>query len=223
MSGNRMYVAVISALCLGAVSTVWATDSNRMQRSESAKNLVFTRNIIGQPVRNNAGQEIGHVDDLILNPDGQVQYGILSVGKGFLGIGNKRVTIPWQDLVLSTTDEGYQLNVTKQALLEAPAYETGQMPSSQNGEYQPMSQEAQTYQGKVVSIDQDAHTITVRQSMIGHDFRLGNSVQAGNVKVGDQVKVTYTNENGQKLAQSVEDISQNQPSENPQGPKPGNY
>src|SRR5205823_8130368 len=138
------------------------------QRSgKSKEGLVFARNIIGQPVRNSEGQEIGHVDELIINTDGRVKYGIVSVGKGFLGIGNKRVAIPWQDMALSATQQGYELNVSKEALVQAPEFSESrpeQTTERQSGEYRTMSREGQIYQGKVVAVDPDAHKITVRQS-----------------------------------------------------------
>jgi len=207
---RRNLAIIASTICLGVATTVRAADTNNAQRvRRSNKSLVFASNIIGQPVRNPEGQEIGHVAELVINTDGRLQYGIVSVGKGFLGIGNKRVEIPWQDMALSATQEGYVLNVSKDALVEAPDYseEQEQTTSRESGEYRTVSREGQTYSGKVVALNPDSHTITVRQSMIGHDFILGDSVRTDGVKVGDAVTVTYTSDNGQKIAQSIQPTS----------------
>src|SRR5712672_1633681 len=131
IAGTRRSLAIVAgSLCLGLVATAQATDTNREQQARHSGNgsagLVFSRSIIGQPVRNSEGQEIGHVDELILNTDGRVRYGIVSVGKGFLGIGNKRVAIPWQDMALSATQQGYELDVSKEALAQTPAYSESQ-------------------------------------------------------------------------------------------------
>jgi sporulation protein YlmC with PRC-barrel domain len=44
-------------------------------------------------VRNDKGEKIGKVDDLIVKPDGTLTIAVIDVG-GFLGIGSKRVAIP---------------------------------------------------------------------------------------------------------------------------------
>jgi sporulation protein YlmC with PRC-barrel domain len=44
-------------------------------------------------VRNDKGEKIGKVDDLIVKPDGTLTIAVIDVG-GFLGMGSKRVAIP---------------------------------------------------------------------------------------------------------------------------------
>jgi sporulation protein YlmC with PRC-barrel domain len=209
-SGNGRAI-IAGAICLGIATVVQATDTNNVEQHvrRSGKTLVFASNIIGQTVRNQEGLEIGHVAELVINTDGRVQYSIVSVGKGFLGIGNKRVEIPWQDMALSATQEGYVLNVSKDALVGAPDYseQTEQTSSRETGEYRTVSREGQTYQGKVVAVNPDTHIITVRQSMVSHDFILGDSVRADAANVGDYVVVTYTTDNGQKIVQSIQPSS----------------
>jgi len=53
--------------------------------------------IIGAAVQNDQNQRVGTVDDLIVASDDRVTMAIVSVG-GFLGVGDKLVAVPWQQL-----------------------------------------------------------------------------------------------------------------------------
>jgi sporulation protein YlmC with PRC-barrel domain len=77
--------------------------------------------LIGSDVFNDKNQKIGNIDDLIVMPNDQISYAIISVG-GFLGLGNKRVAIPYQQLkFLPTKDGGPRIELTgaTKATLEA--------------------------------------------------------------------------------------------------------
>lgn len=54
--------------------------------------------LVGANVYGQNNQQIGTVNDLLLNSSGQVAQAILSVGGGFLGIGSKLVAVPWSEL-----------------------------------------------------------------------------------------------------------------------------
>ena len=62
-----------------------------------------TSKIVGASVVNDANQKIGAVDDLLVGRHDQVLYAILSVG-GFLGVGDKLVVVPYQNLQSSDTN-----------------------------------------------------------------------------------------------------------------------
>jgi sporulation protein YlmC with PRC-barrel domain len=69
--------------------------------------------ILNRTVLNNKGEEVGEIDDLIINRNGKVEQIILSAG-GFLGIDEKLVAMPFKPLKL--TDLGIVYNVTIQEL-----------------------------------------------------------------------------------------------------------
>ena len=52
----------------------------------------------GDRVRNSAGEDLGKVDQIMIDiPSGRVAYVVLSFG-GVLGIGNKLFAVPWRAL-----------------------------------------------------------------------------------------------------------------------------
>src|SRR3954453_17463725 len=56
-----------------------------------------TSKVLGATVVNEANETVGAIDDLIVTPEGQTPYAVLSVG-GFLGIGTKYVVLPFTNL-----------------------------------------------------------------------------------------------------------------------------
>ncbi|HEY1427363.1 MAG TPA: PRC-barrel domain-containing protein [Caulobacteraceae bacterium] len=81
------------------------------------------RDLLGRPVMNDAGEDIGTLDDLLLE-DNAVWYAILSVG-GFLGIGARRVVVVFDALVIN--DDAIVLpGASKDALRRMTIYDAEQ-------------------------------------------------------------------------------------------------
>lgn len=73
-------------------------------------------------------QSIGELNDLIIGPDGMVHAAVIGVG-GFLGIGEKSVAIPANQLKLSVRSDKSSwivVNTTKEDLQNAPAFEVSE-------------------------------------------------------------------------------------------------
>jgi sporulation protein YlmC with PRC-barrel domain len=75
--------------------------------------------ILYRPILNNKGEEVGGVDDLLINRMGKVERIILSMG-GFLGIDEKLVALPFRPLKI--TDMGTVYDLTRQELENLPAF-----------------------------------------------------------------------------------------------------
>jgi putative membrane protein len=76
--------------------------------------------VLGAPVVNDKGDEVGEIQDVVMKD--KTYYAVLAVG-GFLGIGDKNVAIPLDDLKLGE-DEAYLMSAQTEEQLEAmPAYE----------------------------------------------------------------------------------------------------
>jgi sporulation protein YlmC with PRC-barrel domain len=77
--------------------------------------------LIGSTVYGPDDKSIGDVSDLILERDSRVSAAVLSVG-GFLGIGDKRVAVPINELRQGNGDH-ITVNMTKDQLQQAPKFE----------------------------------------------------------------------------------------------------
>ena len=87
-----------------------------------AATLLAASEIKGSTVKNRQREEIGDIDEVLIEPDsGRVRFAILSVG-GFLGLGSTRVAVPWSAFEISR--EGgritYMLDATRERLEKAP-------------------------------------------------------------------------------------------------------
>ena len=87
--------------------------------------------IVGSHVMNLQKQDIGTIDDLVVNPDtGRVRFAVIGVG-GFLGVGDTKVVVPWGAVGLEKNKPGdapsYVLDVTKDRLEKAPKFDASKL------------------------------------------------------------------------------------------------
>lgn len=85
-------------------------------------------NIIGESVYNSVADDaenIGSVNDIVLGVDGEAEYVIIGVG-GFLGLGQRDVAIPFEELEWAERDGQWWLvvNTTRDALEAQPEFDT---------------------------------------------------------------------------------------------------
>lgn len=78
--------------------------------------------LIGMKVVNGQGDELGTVDDIVLNEDGTMSGIILRTGD-VLGIGGKSVAVAWQDVGSAIRSDAVSLPLSKEQIEKAPAYE----------------------------------------------------------------------------------------------------
>jgi len=78
--------------------------------------------IKGDKVINTAGEDLGKIEELMIDlSDGRVAYAVLSFG-GFLGMGNKLFAIPWGALSLRVHEHAFVLDVPKEVLEKAEGF-----------------------------------------------------------------------------------------------------
>ena len=86
--------------------------------------------IVGTNVRNRAEEDLGSIQDLMIDTnDGSIAYVVLSFG-GFLGMGDKYFAIPMEAFIIDAEKEEFVLNVTKEKLENAPGFDKDNWPSS---------------------------------------------------------------------------------------------
>jgi hypothetical protein len=93
--------------------------------------LLLTTKVVGSRIKNLQNQDIGTIDDLILNPDtGRVRFAVLAVG-GFLGAGETKVVVPWGAVGLVKNAPGeapsYVIDAPKDQLSNAPRFDPNKL------------------------------------------------------------------------------------------------
>lgn len=84
--------------------------------------LVSSDEIEGAKVYDPNGENIGEIDQLLIDrSSGSVRYAVMSFG-GFLGLGNRQYPLPWSSIRYDAQREGFIANVTQQQLKDAPQF-----------------------------------------------------------------------------------------------------
>ncbi len=86
------------------------------------KKSCMASNLIGMTVKSKQNEDLGEIQDLIINESGRIQYMVLSHG-GILGVGDDRIPIPFNDAKIDSENKVVTLNkVDKQMLSNAPKF-----------------------------------------------------------------------------------------------------
>jgi sporulation protein YlmC with PRC-barrel domain len=81
-------------------------------------------------VVNDAGEDLGNIEDLMIDlQNDRIAYAILSFG-GFLGMGEKSFVVPWRALELKLYEDNLiiTLNVQKEVLEKAQGFDKDKLP-----------------------------------------------------------------------------------------------
>ena len=93
--------------------------------------------IKGTKVENRKKEDIGKIQDLMINTeDGNIEYAVLSFG-GFLGLGDKYFAVPMQALQFTTRDDEQtiMMDVTKEKLENAPGFDKDKWPRKASSKF----------------------------------------------------------------------------------------
>jgi sporulation protein YlmC with PRC-barrel domain len=94
-----------------------------------------TADIIGLAVKNNKHDDIGKIDDLVIDmKTGDVRYAAISYG-GVAGIGSKLFAVPWQKMTFmfgepnKANSRHFMFDVNKEQLENAPGFDSSHWPN----------------------------------------------------------------------------------------------
>lgn len=143
---NRMK-PVIGVLAI--VGVLWATASFAQQRERQpgdspgaplsrpgapqaitpeARPVPKASIFMGRSVVNPQGENLGKIEDLVIDPaTGRITYAALSYGS-ILGFGGKLYAVSWEALKLQPDGKTFVLNVSQQALESAPGFDKSNWP-----------------------------------------------------------------------------------------------
>lgn len=92
------------------------------------RRVLSASTITGDKVRNTAGEDLGKVNEIMIDlPTGKVAYAVLSFG-GALGMGKKLFAVPWSAFTVDEDEKELVLNVSKNHLENAPGFDKDNWP-----------------------------------------------------------------------------------------------
>jgi sporulation protein YlmC with PRC-barrel domain len=122
MSRFRLWIAAIGTLSL--ISGGVGAQDELVQNG-----LVRASKMTGMDVRNPANENLGDIEDVVLDRErGTIAYAVVSFG-GFLKMGDKFFAIPWEALKPTTDRAAFVLNVPKDKLEKAPGFDKNKWPN----------------------------------------------------------------------------------------------
>ena len=97
--------------------------------------LLTASTLNGINVKNYERDNIGEIQDMMINLEtGSVEYAVLSFG-GFMGIGDKYFAVPVEALEYSRENNEITLDVDKERLKNAPGFDKNNWPTEASPEF----------------------------------------------------------------------------------------
>ncbi len=82
---------------------------------------IRAKKAIGTGVKDSQGENVGKVEDIVLDKtSNSIMFAVVSCG-GVLGMGEKHLAVPWSALDYSERENAYVVGQTKDQLKQAPA------------------------------------------------------------------------------------------------------
>jgi sporulation protein YlmC with PRC-barrel domain len=91
----------------------------------STKGELYASKLIGASVKNAQGENLGRIDELVIDPsDARITTAVIAVG-GVLGLGAKSVAIPWNKVTMGSGSDRDTVVVAmeKEEFEKAPTWE----------------------------------------------------------------------------------------------------
>jgi sporulation protein YlmC with PRC-barrel domain len=126
-TGIKVSVAMISVLSLLLLATMSFAQTVNPTMYRASK-------LIGADVENPQGEDLGDIEDVVIDSQtGRIAYAVLAFG-GFLGLGEKYHAIPFAALTPAPGErpgdrERYLLNVDQERLRNAPSFDRNNWPN----------------------------------------------------------------------------------------------
>jgi len=99
-----------------------------MQEYHEGARVLSAGSLTGNRVRNPAGEDLGKIEELMIDlPSGRLAYAVISFG-GFLGIGGKLFAVPWQAVTWNERRQEFVMHVDRRDLESAPGFDPSRWP-----------------------------------------------------------------------------------------------
>jgi sporulation protein YlmC with PRC-barrel domain len=147
----RTYVrtawASVALAAVAFTTTAWADDPAKTTTAAANQNAAVdqthvsvardfrTADIIGLYVKNNKHEDLGKIDDLVIDmKTGDVRYAAVAYG-GVAGIGSKLFAVPWQKLTFmfgepnKASSRHFMLDASKEQFENSPGFDSSHWPN----------------------------------------------------------------------------------------------
>jgi sporulation protein YlmC with PRC-barrel domain len=99
-----------------------------MQEGRQSGRVLAASALTGSRVRNPAGEDLGKIEEVMIDiSSGRAAYAVISFG-GFLGIGDKLFAVPWQALTFDERGRAFLMHVDRKELEQAPGFNPNRWP-----------------------------------------------------------------------------------------------
>lgn len=106
-----------------------------MSSVKSPQGMVKADEVIGRKVINTTNENLGKIEEVLIDKtSGKIRLVILSFG-GFLGMGDKLFAFPWNSISYDADKAAFILNVSKEKLKTAPGFEKDNWPDLGNEQW----------------------------------------------------------------------------------------
>ncbi len=185
---NLMSALLIPAIGLSAASALGAgegaqkgaqqaaqTSQGKQSKAQAQDNARYMRasEVIGRNVRGAKGNDLGEINDLIVDVKTQrVRYAILGFG-GILGMGEKLFAYPIQAFKESPNRESLVLNVPEERLEQSPGFERDRWPDWGVDDY---AERVERFYGDVTGTRQTERMQAREQQLVRASEMLGRDI-----------------------------------------------
>jgi sporulation protein YlmC with PRC-barrel domain len=100
----------------------------KMDPEKKYRRVLAASTLAGDSVKNSADENLGKVDEIMIDiPSGKIAYAVLSFG-GILGMGSKLFAVPWSALKVDEDEKCFILDLDKETLEGAPGFDKDRWP-----------------------------------------------------------------------------------------------
>lgn len=101
----------------------------QVQPARGTRRVLSASTLKGDKVVNRQGEDLGKIEELMIDLErGRIAYAVLSFG-GFLGMGDKLFAIPWEALTIDMAEKQFVLDANKELLKRAPGFDKDHWPN----------------------------------------------------------------------------------------------
>lgn len=149
----RMHAAALGvAFALGTTGSAFAAETDQGVMIQARQQL------LNAEVKNSVGEELGEIEELVLDGRGHVRYVVIEHG-GVLDIGDDVVAVPWEQAAVTMGEDAHVImDLTRAELARAPSFKKGEWPDMQSPAWQA---EMLTYTDSFA----ESHEISQRQDV----------------------------------------------------------